>query len=65
MPSLLSRFINPILNQEEIRIVEHFRGSFEADLVLEEIGLGLDKVPLVLALEMPQTPIVTPGLIRP
>jgi hypothetical protein len=28
MPARLCRFIGPILDQEEIRIVKHFRGGF-------------------------------------
>jgi hypothetical protein len=51
VPALLSRFIDPILNEKEIWIVKNFGGCFEADFVFTQIGLCLRWVPLVLAFE--------------
>lgn len=45
MPSLLSRFIGPILNKQEIGIVKHHRGGLETDLMLAQIGLDLRRAP--------------------
>jgi len=58
VPALLSGFIDSILDEEESRIVEHFRGRFEADPVLCEVGICLRRIPLVLALERAQEVIL-------
>ena len=45
-PALLSRLVDPVFNENDIRIVEDLSGGFEADLVLDYIGFSLRGIPL-------------------
>jgi hypothetical protein len=40
--------IDPVLHQDDIRIVEHFSGGFKADFVLRYIRFCLRRIPLEL-----------------
>jgi hypothetical protein len=48
VPALLPCLIDPVLHQDDIRIVEHFSGGFKADFVLRYIRFCLRRLPLEL-----------------
>src|ERR1035441_4487577 len=58
VPALLSHFIDPILKENKVRIVERFLCGFETDPMLGEIGICLRWVPFVSTLESAHVRII-------
>lgn len=59
-PALLPGFVDPVLHQHQIRVVEDFGGRFKADLVFGLVDLSLRRVPFEFGAGTLQQASITP-----